>query len=138
MHTHGIRGADICGIVFDGAHVPDEALVGTEGGGIETVLKALQLTRTMCAGAVAGRRRPRAAPGRGLRRASASCTAGASSNFRRPAGRWREAAADVLAAEALAVVAARAVHTLTGELSVTSAVTKYLRAQREPRTSSRR
>nr|ARU08070.1 MlcH [uncultured bacterium] len=46
--THGIRGADISGIAFDNALVPDDAVVGAVGSGIETVLKALQLTRTMC------------------------------------------------------------------------------------------
>lgn len=37
-----------------------------------------------------------------------------------------DAAADVLVGEALALVASRSVHTLTGELSITAAVTKYL------------
>ncbi|MBW6436412.1 acyl-CoA dehydrogenase family protein [Actinoplanes hulinensis] len=46
--THGIRGADISGIAFSGAPVPATALVGAPGSGLETVLRALQLTRTAC------------------------------------------------------------------------------------------
>ncbi|GLF95602.1 acyl-CoA dehydrogenase family protein [Streptomyces yaizuensis] len=123
--THGIRGADISGIVFDGAPVPADAAVGAEGAGLETVLKALQLTRTMCA----------------------SLSLGAADHALRIALDFAErrelygrrlvdlpqarqvlagAAADVLAGEALATVAARSVHTLTDELSVAAAATKYL------------
>lgn len=123
--THGIRGADISGIAFAAAPVPAEAAVGAVGEGIETVLKALQLTRTMCA----------------------SLSLGAADHVLRIALDFAErrelfgrrlvdlpqarhvlacAAADVLAGEALAMVAARSVHTATDELSVVSAVTKYL------------
>ncbi|MFI2375386.1 acyl-CoA dehydrogenase family protein [Streptomyces sp. NPDC018964] len=123
--THGIRGADISGIALAAAPVPAEAAVGPVGGGVETVLKALQLTRTMCA----------------------SLSLGAADHALRIALDFAEtrelygrrlvelpqarhvlacAAADVLAGEALATVAARSVHTATGELSVAAAVTKYL------------
>ncbi|MQS35901.1 acyl-CoA dehydrogenase [Streptomyces katsurahamanus] len=125
IRTHGIRGADISGIAFDGAPVAADAAVGPEGGGVETVLKALQLTRTMCA----------------------SLSLGAADHALRIALDFAErrelygrrlvdlpqarhalacAAADALAGEALATVAARSVHTATDELSVTAAVTKYL------------
>src|SRR5205823_2804593 len=46
IRTHGIRGADISGIEFDGA--PAE-LIGSLGSGAELVLKCLQITRTGCA-----------------------------------------------------------------------------------------
>lgn len=125
IRTHGIRGADISGIAFAAAPVPAQAAVGAVGEGIETVLKALQLTRTMCA----------------------SLSLGAADHVLRIALDFAErrelfgrrlidlpqarhvlacAAADVLAGEALAMVAARSVHTVTDELSVVSAVTKYL------------
>ncbi len=123
--THGIRGADISGIVFDSARVPGTEVVGGEGGGIETVLKALQLTRTMCAALSLGAAdhalhialdfaEQRALYGRHL--------------IELPKARrsLADAAVDALIGEALALVACRSVHTLTGELSVTSAVTKYL------------
>ncbi|MET7479252.1 acyl-CoA dehydrogenase family protein [Streptomyces sp. NPDC005648] len=123
--THGIRGADISGIAFDDAPVDRSALVGAEGAGLEIVLKALQLTRTMCAALSLG------AADHGLRIVL---------DFARerelygrrlidlPQARHQlgTAAADVLLHEALATVAARLVHTQTGELSITSAVTKYL------------
>ncbi|GEM46881.1 acyl-CoA dehydrogenase family protein [Deinococcus cellulosilyticus] len=48
--THGIRGADISGLAFHHAPVPVARRLGREGEGLETVLKALQLTRTLCAG----------------------------------------------------------------------------------------
>ncbi|GGY05505.1 acyl-CoA dehydrogenase family protein [Streptomyces hiroshimensis] len=123
--THGIRGADISGIAFTGAPVPADALVGGEGGGIETVLKALQLTRTMCASLSLG------AADHGLQLA-ADFAEERSLYGRRlidlPQARrtLAEAAADVLLHEALALVASRAVHTQTAELSITAAVTKYL------------
>jgi alkylation response protein AidB-like acyl-CoA dehydrogenase len=125
IHTHGIRGADISGIAFDGAPVPADAAVGGEGGGVETVLKALQLTRTMCASLSLG---------------SADHALNIALDFaerRELFGRrlvdlpqarhvLASAAADVLAGEALATVAARSVHTVPDELSVAAAVTKYL------------
>src|SRR5215510_2563606 len=47
IKTHGIRGADISGIRFDKAFIPDEALISREGAGLELVLKGFQLTRTI-------------------------------------------------------------------------------------------
>lgn len=125
VRTLGIRGADISGIVFHGAEVPGRALIGPAGAGVETVLKTLQLTRIMCVALSLGAAdhalrlaldftRTRSVYGRTLidlpkTRHTLAC-----------------AAADLLAAEALAIVASRAVHALTGELSVVSAVAKYL------------
>lgn len=125
VRTHGIRGADISGIAFEGARVPRHALVGAEGGGVETVIKALQLTRTLCAALSLG------AGDHGLR-------IGLEFAERRelygrrlidlPKARATlgEAAADLLLHEALALFASRAVHTQTAEMSLTAAVTKYL------------
>ncbi|MEU1304353.1 acyl-CoA dehydrogenase family protein [Streptomyces shenzhenensis] len=125
IRTHGIRGADISGIAFDGARVPRGALVGAEGAGLEIVLKALQLTRTMCAALSLG------AGDHGLRLGLDFA------EERELYGRrlidlaqarhvLTGAAADVLLHEAVALVAARAVQSQTAELGVTSAVTKYL------------
>jgi alkylation response protein AidB-like acyl-CoA dehydrogenase len=50
LRTHGIRGADVSGLNFEGCVVPASSLVGEAGGGIEITLKALQVTRTLCAG----------------------------------------------------------------------------------------
>ncbi|CAM5356160.1 hypothetical protein SGLAM104S_00265 [Streptomyces glaucescens] len=66
VRTHGIRGADISGIAFDGAVVRDDALIGAAGTGIDTVLRSLQLTRILHR-AVPRRPRPRAGHRRALR-----------------------------------------------------------------------
>ncbi|WP_063762130.1 acyl-CoA dehydrogenase family protein [Streptomyces sp. NRRL F-5123] len=125
VRTHGIRGADISGIAFDRAPVGADTVVGEVGGGLETVLKALQLTRTMCAALSLGAADHALALGLDF--------AAGRSLYGRPLAELpqarrtlAEATADVLADEALALVAARAVQTLPAELSVVSAVTKYL------------
>ncbi|GAA2139646.1 acyl-CoA dehydrogenase [Kitasatospora kazusensis] len=125
IRTHGIRGADISGITFTDAPVPAAAVVGQPGNGIEIVLKALQLTRTMCAALSLG---------------AADHSLAIAMDFTEqrelygrklvelPQARHVLAGAvtDVLLDEALALTASRSVHTLTDELSVTAAVTKYL------------
>ncbi|MFH8983033.1 acyl-CoA dehydrogenase family protein [Streptomyces varsoviensis] len=121
--THGIRGADISGIAFHHAPVPETALVGDVGDGIETVLKALQLTRTVAVGLSLGAADHALslatgfAEGRNLygRRLTDL------PRVRRILG---EISATVFLAEATALVSARTPHALTGELSVASAVTK--------------
>ncbi|HZP51611.1 acyl-CoA dehydrogenase [Actinocrinis sp.] len=125
IHTLGIRGADISGIRFDAALVPESEIIGVKGGGIETILKALQLTRTMCTALSLGAadhalrlvldfNRERRLYGRTLIELPKTRSVLAT------------AAADVLISEALSIVAARAVHVLTEEMSVVSAVAKYL------------
>lgn len=123
--THGIRGADISGIAFDGAEVPADALVGREGHGIEIVLDALQLTRTACAGLSLG------AADHALRLVASFVTQHQLYDrslvdlprARRPLG---EAASGLLVAEAASAVAGRSIHALTGEMSVISAIIKAL------------
>ncbi|MFJ8234060.1 acyl-CoA dehydrogenase family protein [Streptomyces sp. NPDC094448] len=123
--THGIRGADISGIAFQRAEVPAAALVGETGAGVEIVLKALQLTRTICvalslgAGDTAVRIAADYARGRRLY----GRTLSELPRIRRILG---EITAAQLLAEATAIVAGRSIHALTGEMSVTSAVTKAL------------
>lgn len=121
--THGIRGADISGIALHGAVVPDTARLGREGHGLETVLTSLQLTRTMCLALSLG------AADHALSQA-VGFTAGRVlygrrlldlAHVRRTLG---EAYAGLFTAEAVAALAARSVHALPGEMSVTSAVAK--------------
>lgn len=123
VRTHGIRGADISGLTLADAPVPADALVGEEGGGIPVVLKTLQLTRTACTALSLGaadhalRLARDFASGRelyGRRLADVP-------HVRRILGR---AAAAALTAEAVSALSARSVHTLPGELSVISALTK--------------
>jgi alkylation response protein AidB-like acyl-CoA dehydrogenase len=118
--THGIRGIDISGIGFDGA--PAE-LLGEHGTGIETVLRALQLTRTMCGGLSLGagehalRLTGRFVSTRIIQRRPLIDRAQPRSVLARCAGL-------LAAAEATALVGARSIHALTGEMSVTSAIVK--------------
>lgn len=123
MPTHGIRGADISGVEFHRARVPAHALVGTVGGGLELVLKSLQLTRIVCVSLSLGAgdhalgllRRflgERRLYGRDLATLP---------HVRGTAGR---AVARQFLAEAVAHTAARAAHEVPDELSVVSAVAK--------------
>ncbi|MFF8732703.1 AMP-binding protein [Streptomyces sp. NPDC015171] len=123
--THGVRGADISGIAFDGAELPADALVGAEGAGLEIVLKGFQITRTLCS-----------AMSLGMADHALRIAIGFARTHRlygRPldhlphaARTIAEAYADLLAMEAASLVATRSVHTLTDELSAVSAVVKYL------------
>ncbi|WP_328537491.1 acyl-CoA dehydrogenase family protein [Streptomyces sp. NBC_00344] len=122
---HGIRGADISGIAFDGAEVPAAALVGREGDGIETVLKSLQLTRTLCSSLSLG------AADQALGMAIEYTVE--RHNFGRllidlPQTRRlvADSYAELLLAEAMALVTARSLHALPGELAVLSAAAKFL------------
>lgn len=123
--TLGIRGADISGIVYQDAPVGADAVVGTEGGGTELVLKALQISRTLCPSLSLGAMdaalrllvrftRERELYGRPL--ADLPLT-------RRILA---DAYADLLLAEAVSSVATRSIHVLPQELSVAAAAAKYL------------
>ena len=123
--THGIRGADISGIAFDGAEVAATTLVGEVGEGLELVLKTLQLTRTCIASLSLG------AGDTAFRLTSAHVAEQVRSGHRQVDQPWirrtlGQVAASLLLAEATAVLGARAIQELTGELAVISAVTKAL------------
>lgn len=123
--TAGIRAADISGFILTGAVVPQAGLVGREGQGLEIVLKGMQLTRTLCAALSLG------AADHALRLVTEF--AGARKLYDRPllslplARRTlAECYADQLLSEALTLLAARTIHAATGEMSLWSAVVKYL------------
>ncbi len=111
-HTHGLRTIDLSGIEFTGATVSAAALLGVEGAGVETALRSLQMTRTVCAamslgaGEQALRLAARYADSRHARSVVARC------------------AALLAAVEAASLVGVRSIHSLTGEMSVVSAVVK--------------
>lgn len=121
--THGIRGADISGIAYDGALVPPGALVGRTGRGVEIVLKALQMSRTACAALSLGAADHALALA--LRFAAERQLYGRRlldlPLARRVIG---EAAATLLVAEAVSVVAGRCMAALPGEMSVVAALAK--------------
>ncbi|CAL9632444.1 Crotonobetainyl-CoA reductase [Streptomyces sp. enrichment culture] len=121
--TQGIRGIDISGIAFEGAVLRSGALLGGEGTGVETVLRALQLTRTMCAALSLG-------AGEHALRIAARFAAERIVQRRPlldrayPRAILGRCAALMAAVEAAALVGSRSIHSLTGEMSVVSAVVK--------------
>ncbi|GAA3873114.1 AMP-binding protein [Streptomyces sedi] len=123
--TLGIRGADISGIALRGASVPDSAVVGRPGHGLDAVLRSLQLTRTLCGALSLG------AADHALRLAFDYATSreihGTTLSRVPPARRaLGDAVAALLLAEAVTAVGARSAHELPEELSVTSCVVKAL------------
>jgi alkylation response protein AidB-like acyl-CoA dehydrogenase len=125
IRLHGLRGADVSGIRFDGARVPATALVGRAGAGLDIVLKALQLSRIGCVPLSLG------AADQALdvtRRFAAGQRAGGRALLDVPAVRavLGRVYASLFIGEAVTVVANRSIHALTGELSVVSAVAKSL------------
>ncbi|MER7178205.1 acyl-CoA dehydrogenase family protein [Streptomyces hyaluromycini] len=123
--THGIRGIDISGIEFTGAWLPATARIGAEGTGVETVLRALQLTRTMCAVLSLG-------AGEHALRLTGRFVATRLIQRRPlierpyPAAILAQSAAQLAAVEAAALVGSRSIHSLTEEMSVVSPVVKAL------------
>ncbi|WP_069871564.1 acyl-CoA dehydrogenase family protein [Streptomyces malaysiensis] len=120
--TYGIRGADISGIAFHDAPLPEDALIGRVGEGIEIIVKALHFSRTGCVAMSLG------AGDHALALAAefvAQDTDGVrlaqDPYVRRELG---EAAAGLLLSDAAGLVAARSPHALAGEMSVVSAVAK--------------
>lgn len=120
--TYGIRGADISGIAFHDAPLPDEALIGRVGEGIEIIVKALHFSRTGCVAMSLG------AGDHALALAAEFVAQDTDSGrlaqdpyVRRELG---EATAGLLLSDATGLVAARAPHALAGEMSVVSAVAK--------------
>ncbi|HZN19032.1 MAG TPA: AMP-binding protein [Micromonosporaceae bacterium] len=123
VRTHGVRGADISGITFDGAVVPTTALVGREGDGLEIILKALQVTRTACVALSLGAADLGLALAHDLvnERWLYGGRLGDLPEARRQLG---EAYAMLFVAEAVGIVATRLAHTAPEQMSVVSAVVR--------------
>ncbi|MFJ3925004.1 acyl-CoA dehydrogenase family protein [Streptomyces sp. NPDC090022] len=121
--THGIRGADISGLRLCDAPVPADALVGAVGDGLGTVLRALQLTRTLCAALSlgAGEHALRLVTGFAAERALYGTRLLALPLARRVLGR---AGATLALADAAALLGGRCAHGLPGEMSTVSAALK--------------
>ncbi|GAA4548853.1 acyl-CoA dehydrogenase [Amycolatopsis samaneae] len=123
--TSGVRGADISGVCFTGAKVPANAVLGAPGAGLEIVLKSLQLTRTLCAALSLG------PADHALRLALDFASAHRMYgrvllDLPEVGRRLTEVYADLLVAEVVGLLAVRSIHALPAELSVISAVVKYL------------
>jgi len=123
--THGIRGADISGLELRGAVVEDDRLVGAPGHGLEIVLKSLQLTRPLTTALSLGAADHAVAVATGFaanRRLFGRSLAGL------PAARATlgTAIADSLLAEAVMYAGARGAHRMPEEMSLVSALVKFL------------
>jgi alkylation response protein AidB-like acyl-CoA dehydrogenase len=125
VRTHGIRGADISGVEWCDATVPTDRLVGERDHGLDLVLLALQVTRPTCTALSLGAAdqlmetvlaftTERLVRGRALAElATVRVEIGA-------------LAADALIAEATALVGARHIAALPGEMNLVSACVKYV------------
>lgn len=124
VRTHGMRGADISGVRFDGAVVASDTLVGVAGGGFELTLKALQISRTLIPALSLGAAAASLQETLGL---AASKEAYARSALRPQLQRLLLGAfLDLLVCEAVSVAAVRTLHVVPQCASLTSAVVKYL------------
>lgn len=123
--TAGVRGCHLTGLDFRGCQVPAGALVGTEGQGAELALRSFQVTRSALPGMAVGtvdtclRTVLRFALGRRLYR-------GRVLDLPHAATVLTDAFTDLLLCDSLALAAARAVHLLPGQSSVTGSAVKYL------------
>ncbi|MGE6758924.1 acyl-CoA dehydrogenase family protein [Corallococcus interemptor] len=125
FRTVGMRGVPLGGVTFQDCPVPPDAILGTPGQGLETALKSFQVTRVALPGMFLG------IVDTGLRatiRASLDRTVYGRAVTDLPQTRsvLADTFADLLLCDAFATVAARGVHLLPREASVTTAAVKFL------------
>jgi len=123
--THGVRGADISGITWSNARLPEGRILGHPGHGLEIVLRALQVTRVACTALSLG------AADRALSHVLAFLMNRKlyGTNLSTMAAARAEVGsmcADVLLAEAASLAGARHIGALTEELSLVSSLVKYV------------
>lgn len=124
IKTHGIRGADISGISFDRTPLPEDSVVGQVGAGLEIMLKAFQLTRTVITGLSLG------AAETALRVTLDFALARklyGDSVFAIPHARRLlcDAFGDLLICECLSIASARSIHVEPEQMSLRSAISKF-------------
>ena len=122
--TQGIRGTDISGICFHECFIDRSAVIGSEGHGLEIILKGLQITRTLVAGLSLG------AADTALRTTmhfALERSVYGHIVFDIPYSRRMlvEAFVDVLISECVTLAAMRSLHVAPEQMSIWSAVVKY-------------
>lgn len=124
----GMCGLPLGGVEFRDCPVPDDAVLGTSGSGLEVALRSFQVTRICLPGMLVG------ALDSGLRAAMRFTTR--RSLYGRtvdalPAVRavLADAFTDLLIADAMGTVSARAVHVVPDEASVAASAAKFLMAR---------
>lgn len=124
IKTHGIRGADISGIEFQGATLPADSLIGQGGAGLEIALQGLQVTRTLCTGFSlgAGDSALRTVLNFAEQRRLYGESILAIPHVRQLLG---TAFIDLLTVECVAIAAARGLHIMPEQFSLWSAIVKF-------------
>ncbi|WP_063780694.1 acyl-CoA dehydrogenase family protein [Nonomuraea sp. SBT364] len=124
-HTSGLRATPLAGVEFNGSRVPLDAMLGAPGSGLETALRAFQVTRIALPAIAIG------ALDTQLRLALSF--AGERVLYGRPVADIPVARdclvgvfADLLVCDAFSAVAARALHLLPEQTSVLAAACKYV------------
>lgn len=126
IKTHGLRGANICGITFHDSHLNSDTLIEPMGAGLEIILKAFQITRTLHAGA---------APSLGQADTALRVTLSFALSRELYGGTvWDidhvrqsliDVFADILICDCMSIAAVRALHAATEQMSLISAIIKY-------------
>ncbi|MFC5750559.1 acyl-CoA dehydrogenase family protein [Actinomadura rugatobispora] len=124
VRTVGLRGHDLSGVVFEGARVPADAIIGRPGSGLVQTLKTLQITRTAIAALSIGTMD--AVVRIGMEYARARKLYGADI-YQIPVIRDHlvKAHLDLLIAECVAIPVARTLTVAPGRLSLWSSIVKY-------------
>ncbi|MCP9994549.1 4'-phosphopantetheinyl transferase superfamily protein [Streptomyces werraensis] len=121
VETSGMRGALFSGLEFEGRAVPGDTLVGGLGDGVALALRTFQVNRSVICGVVT------AAADTVLHSAVRAATTGRAGPVAR---RWHKPLtgvfADLLACDAMATVALRALGLLPGRAHVCAAAVKYV------------
>lgn len=125
VKLHGTRGMDVCGIRLTGARVPDDALIGAPGVGLELVLRGFTCSRSAIAG------RAVAATDTALRitvdfARSRRLYGGNVLAISHANHQLAFAFADLLLCDAIAIACARFMHVVPGQASLVSSISKYL------------
>lgn len=123
--TLGIRGADIGGFTLQGAKVPDTALLGPAGGGLELTLKTLMITRVLTGAFSLGALDTALAATVDFA-ASRMLYGGAVLDIPHARRVVANACADLLVAEALTAASARGLQAVPKQAALSAAVVKGL------------
>lgn len=125
IKTHGLRGADISGISLQKSLLPKESVIGLLGSGLELTLKTLQITRTLHGSAALSLGQAdtalRVTLDFVLSRKLYDSTVW---DIPHAKNTLVEAFLDILTCECLAIAAVRAIHVLTDQMSLFSAIVK--------------
>ena len=126
IKTHGLRGANISGVKFKDSFLTPDALISSPGSGLEIILKALQVTRTVHAGAAPSLAQADTALRVTLDFAfSRQIYGGTVWDIPHARQTLTEAFVDIIICECVSLAAVRSLHVATNQMSLFSAIIKY-------------